>query len=355
MNEKSIVVMGGSFNPPTIAHLRIMQKALDAVNAERGFFVPVSSPYLKRKMVKAGQSHLCLPDDLRVSMLKAMAEMDRRIQIDTGEMNEPFAITSRTMERIQQAYPDAGIYFVAGADKIDLLEEFQRKWDFLTKYGVIVFSRNGGQLKEEIGKHALLNAFQSSIVMVDPPAEMESVSSTRIREHLFDVDAVKDMLHPAVVPILRELKPEDYPQEILQFREAYAFLSNDFPAEVTYEGIAYACAASAFLASKCDDPAERKSIARMSLEKAKQKYNAVPGSPAWEERQCTVMEEIVRKKFQQHPELIRMLLNTGNLRLINGGKKDTFWGVNLITWEGENRLGLILMKIRNEWMEGERT
>ena len=191
MNEKSIIVMGGSFNPPTIAHLRSMQKALDAVHAERGFFAPVSFPYLKRKMVKVGQSHLCLPDDLRLIMLKAMAESDGRIQIDTGEMKEPFAITSRTMERMQEAYPGARIYFVAGADKIDLLEEFQRKWDFLTKYGVIVISRNGGLLREQIAEHELLRAFQSSIVMVDPPAEMESVSSTRVREHLFDIEAVK--------------------------------------------------------------------------------------------------------------------------------------------------------------------
>lgn len=31
MNPQNIIVMGGSFNPPTIAHLKSMQKALDAV------------------------------------------------------------------------------------------------------------------------------------------------------------------------------------------------------------------------------------------------------------------------------------------------------------------------------------
>ena len=34
---KNIVVMGGSFNPPTIAHLKLIQTALDAMNAERGY------------------------------------------------------------------------------------------------------------------------------------------------------------------------------------------------------------------------------------------------------------------------------------------------------------------------------
>ena len=43
MNPKNIIVMGGSFNPPTIAHLKSMQKALDAVNAERTDSVPESA------------------------------------------------------------------------------------------------------------------------------------------------------------------------------------------------------------------------------------------------------------------------------------------------------------------------
>ncbi len=205
----------------------------------------------------------------------------------------------------------------------------------------------------EIAGHDLLNAYQSSIIMADPPVEVEDVSSTRIREHLFDIDAVANMLHPSAVPILRGLKREDYPEEILQFKERYAFLSNDYPVEVPYEGISYPCAASAFLASKCGNLSERKSISGMTPEKAKQKYNSVPGNPEWQERQEAVMEEIVRLKFQQHPELKSMLLGTGTYRLVNGGKKDKYWGVNLITWEGENRLGLILMKIRNEWMERE--
>ena len=62
----SIVVMGGSFNPPTAAHLAVMKTALDAVNARTGFFIPVGFPYLKRKMMKAGQSHLSLSSELRV-------------------------------------------------------------------------------------------------------------------------------------------------------------------------------------------------------------------------------------------------------------------------------------------------
>ena len=45
-----------------------------------------------------------------------------------------------------------------------------------------------------------------------------------------------------------------------------------------------------------------------------------------------------------------MMLNTGDVLLINGGKgkKDTYWGVNTVTWEGENRLGILLMELRKQ-------
>ena len=37
---RRIVVLGGSFSPPTIAHRKLLQAAMDAVQADGGIFVP---------------------------------------------------------------------------------------------------------------------------------------------------------------------------------------------------------------------------------------------------------------------------------------------------------------------------
>ena len=351
MKQQNVVVMGGSFNPPTIAHMQIMQQALDVLEADRGYFVPVSFAYLKRKMIKAGEGHLCLPDELRLNMLRAMIQADERIQIDTQEMGEPCAITQKTMKTAQERHPDAKIYFVAGADKIPMLEDFVRKWNFLKQYGAIVFSRDKNDVMEEIARHELLAAFQSAIVPIVPPQAIEGISSTQVRKHLFDVDAVADMLHPDVTKMLRQLKPEDFPEEIIGFKDGFAFLSNDYPVSVTYEGLSYPCANSAFLASKYADASKRAEIARMKPEKAKQKYGAETGDADWESRKIAIMDEIVRNKFSQHPDLSEQLVNTGSRKLIAGGKNGGFWGVDLYTWEGENRLGILLMNLRKDLKE----
>ncbi len=69
----------------------------------------------------------------------------------------------------------------------------------------------------------------------------------------------------------------------------------------------------------------------------------------WEQVKVQLMEEIVRAKFTQNADLAQMLLATGN-RLIQEGNTwhDVFWGVDQKTEKGENHLGKILMKIREE-------
>ena len=52
MQRYRIVVMGGSFNPPTIAHFKLLTHALDVLQAEKGIFVPSSDAHVMRKMRK---------------------------------------------------------------------------------------------------------------------------------------------------------------------------------------------------------------------------------------------------------------------------------------------------------------
>lgn len=71
--------------------------------------------------------------------------------------------------------------------------------------------------------------------------------------------------------------------------------------------------------------------------------------PDWEQVKTAVMEEVVRAKFTQNPDLAALLLSTGDAELIEGNTwGDTCWGVDLRTGRGENRLGRILMKVRAE-------
>ena len=61
------------------------------------------------------------------------------------------------------------------------------------------------------------------------------------------------------------------------------------------------------------------------------------------------MEEVVRAKFTQNPDLAARLGATGTMPLVEGNSfGDTIWGVDAKTGKGENNLGKILMKVRAE-------
>lgn len=74
-----IVVYGGSFNPPTVAHLRLLLAAVEAVDACCGIFVPVSHEYVQKKMKKQRCPQDTLGEELRLAMLESLCEEDTLI------------------------------------------------------------------------------------------------------------------------------------------------------------------------------------------------------------------------------------------------------------------------------------
>jgi ribA/ribD-fused uncharacterized protein len=74
----------------------------------------------------------------------------------------------------------------------------------------------------------------------------------------------------------------------------------------------------------------------------------LPLRPDWDRVKVAVMTRFLRQKFAQ-PALRAMLLATGGARLIEGNRwGDRFWGVDLTTRKGQNMLGCLLMRIREE-------
>jgi ribA/ribD-fused uncharacterized protein len=72
-----------------------------------------------------------------------------------------------------------------------------------------------------------------------------------------------------------------------------------------------------------------------------------PLRPDWEAVKDDIMRRAVLAKFTQHPELRAILLTTGDARLIEHTKKDSYWGDGS-DGRGKNMLGEILMEIREK-------
>ena len=71
----------------------------------------------------------------------------------------------------------------------------------------------------------------------------------------------------------------------------------------------------------------------------------------WEGAKDEIMLCAVRAKFIQHDDIRAILISTGNVKLIEHTTNDRYWGDGG-DGSGLNRLGEILMRIREEFIRG---
>lgn len=139
---------------------------------------------------------------------------------------------------------------------------------------------------------------------------------------------------------------------INSFTGKYYFLSNFYMAPVSYNGWYYTNNEAAFQAQKTKNRRLKFQLFffQASPSEAKAAGRKVELRSDWEEVKDKVMYEIVLTKFTQNPDLKEKLLATGDEHLEEGNTwGDTIWGT--VDGVGENRLGKILMRVRDELNE----
>ena len=136
---------------------------------------------------------------------------------------------------------------------------------------------------------------------------------------------------------------------IAKFRGEYEFLSNFYEVPVTFRGLTYGSSEAAFQAMKSLDPAEHERFTLLRSHQSKEEGRKLTIRPDWDEVKVSIMDEILRAKFTQNPELMDKLSATKQALLVEGNNwKDTFWGFDINLGYGQNMLGQLLMKIRAE-------
>ena len=141
-------------------------------------------------------------------------------------------------------------------------------------------------------------------------------------------------------------------KSIDHFQGQYRWLSNFWPCYLVYHDILYPTVEHAYQAAKVEDLALKIKIKDCPTPaEAKDFFQTHSVKPAagWTiEKKLAIMEELLKIKFSGiDPFLTRALLETGDAELIEGNTwNDTFWGV--YNGAGENNLGRLLMKVRNE-------
>jgi ribA/ribD-fused uncharacterized protein len=145
--------------------------------------------------------------------------------------------------------------------------------------------------------------------------------------------------------------------------EKYGWMGNMAPYPIVYNGKVWLTSEALFQGMRFDDEEIKEIIrkekspmgAKMKAKKYSDQMVVVPMT----ELDVEQMKKCVRIKFDQHPALKKMLLDTvgsyiyediGNRK----GERHKFWGVKKISeneGDGQNMMGRILMELRDELLE----
>ena len=142
---------------------------------------------------------------------------------------------------------------------------------------------------------------------------------------------------------------------IREFKGENRFLSNFYMAPVTYNGFTYTNSEAAFHAQKTLDENIRKEFTTLNPSEAKRKGRNLDLRPDWEKVKVNIMYEIIKAKFSQNEDIrYKLLYHTGREHLEEDttGWHDNYWGncrcEKCTHIKGRNKLGKILMKVREE-------
>ena len=136
---------------------------------------------------------------------------------------------------------------------------------------------------------------------------------------------------------------------VLEFKDDYYFLSNMYPCKIIYKDIEFKSAESLFQALKSTNMEDFKKFKDLNGYEAKKLGRQIKLREDWNEIRVNAMYNVLKLKFNQNIELGYKLKATGRRELIEGNNwNDKFWGVNLKDNKGENHLGKLLMRIREE-------
>ncbi len=183
-----IVIFGGAFNPPTVAHKQIYFEIDKILNIDEFIYLPVSNLYTKRSLVSNFHRH---------QMLNLMIHDLPKASVSTLEFDDTdYLGTYQSLLRFQEKYLGNEIAFVIGADNLKKLHKWINAKALLSDFRFIILNRNEEDLENYILNDTFLAEFRSNFFIL--PHFNANISSTAFRE-TFDATYVCDEVYDYIM------------------------------------------------------------------------------------------------------------------------------------------------------------
>ena len=175
IKKKQVAILGGSFDPPTIAHIQIACEIYNTFpSIEEVLLIPCGDGR-SDKSLRTPSSH-------RLKMLNFILEdlLDEKIpiKIDTYEIDKgEYVPTYFLLKDFEKKYPEKEFIFVIGSDLIKGLDKWDEYEKLISEFKFIIIQREGYPMELNNPNYIYPKNYQ---IM----NSINSGSSTNIRERI---------------------------------------------------------------------------------------------------------------------------------------------------------------------------
>ena len=137
MNLRRVGVLGGSFDPPHLAHLALARTAIDALKLDELRWLPAAAPWQKAGRVITDTVH-------RRAMVAALIASQPRMAIDDRELKRGgVTYTIDTVRELVAESPDTDWFLIIGQDQYARFDTWRDWRELLGQVTLAVAARAG--------------------------------------------------------------------------------------------------------------------------------------------------------------------------------------------------------------------
>ena len=132
-------------------------------------------------------------------MLKLMCKDNKNLEVSDYELKENVVYTYETLDYFKNKYKNDEIYFICGTDNLSYIDKWKRGKYLLSNYKLLIIKRNSFKITDLLEKY---KDYKDNIIITD--IEENEISSTKIREMIYNNKRAEDYLDESVYSYIRE-------------------------------------------------------------------------------------------------------------------------------------------------------
>ncbi len=207
-SEKNIGLLGGTFNPPHLGHVRLGQAVLHSFPLTTiNYILSANPPH------KSGPQ--IIDPELRYSLLELALEPFANLSADRAELDRQTpSWTVTTIEQLLFTRRDHSFYFICGSESFLAIQTWYRYQTLLDMIGFLVYLRTPDHQdaltrlceKEMVFIHPQAPALPAKreITLFAAPTETNTISSTEIRNRIRTGRPFEHLLPESIAKAIKE-------------------------------------------------------------------------------------------------------------------------------------------------------